>query len=65
MKNVINWKDRPVITLTEAVGVLGLSSSTIKRRIQTGQLKQVDRVNKKHMIQIFTKSISQYLQEAV
>ena len=61
---MISWKDRPVITLTEAVMVLGLSPSTIRRRIRTGQLKQVDRVNKKHMIQIFTKSISQYLQEA-
>ena len=64
MNYMISWKDRPVITLTEAVMVLGLSPSTIRRRIRTGQLKQVDRVNKKHMIQIFTKSISQYLQEA-
>ena len=64
MNYIISWEDRPVITLTEAVMVLGLSPSTIRRRIATGQLKQVDRTNKKEMIQIFTKSISQYLQEA-
>jgi len=64
MSYIISWEDRPVITLTEAVMVLGLSPSTIRRRIATGQLKQVDRTNKKEMIQIFTKSISQYLQEA-
>ena len=64
MNYIISWEDRPVITLTEAVMVLGLSPSTIRRRIRTGQLKQVERANKKEMIQIFTKSISQYLQEA-
>ena len=63
MNNVISWEDRPVITLTEAVMVLGLSPSTIKRRIATGQIKAVDRSNKKEMIQIFTKSIAKYLQE--
>ena len=64
MNYIISWEDRPVITLTEAVMVLGLSPSTIRRRIRTGQIKAVERVNKKEMIQIFTKSISQYLQEA-
>jgi len=64
MSYIISWEDRPVITLTEAVMVLGLSPSTIRRRIRTGQIKAVERVNKKEMIQIFTKSISQYLQEA-
>ena len=63
MNYIISWEDRPVITLTEAVMVLGLSPSTIKRRIATGQIKAVDRTNKKEMIQIFTKSISRYLQE--
>ena len=64
MNYMVSWEDRPVITLTEAVMVLGLSPSTIKRRIATGQIKAVERANKKEMIQIFTKSISQYLQEA-
>jgi len=64
MNYIISWEDRPVISLTEAVMVLGLSPSTIKRRIATGQIKAVERANKKEMIQIFTKSISQYLQEA-
>ena len=64
MNYIISWEDRPVITLTEAVMVLGLSPSTIRRRIRTGQIRAVERVNKKEMIQIFTKSISQYLQEA-
>jgi len=63
MNYIISWEDRPVISLTEAVMVLGLSPSTIKRRIATGQIKAVERANKKEMIQIFTKSIAQYLQE--
>jgi len=64
MNYIVSWEDRPVISLTEAVMVLGLSPSTIKRRIATGQIKAVERANKKEMIQIFTKSISKYLQEA-
>jgi len=53
--------DRPVITITEAVGVLGLSVSTIKRRIATGQIKAVDRGNLREKILIYTESIIKYL----
>ena len=53
--------DRPVITITEAVMVLGLSSSTIKRRIATGQIKAVERDNLKQKILIYTESIAKYL----
>ena len=53
--------DRPVITITEAVGILGLSTSTIKRRIATGQIKAVDRENLREKILISTESIIKYL----
>ena len=53
--------DRPVITITEAVGILGLSTSTIKRRIATGQIKAVDRENLREKILIYTDSIAKFL----
>ena len=58
---IYNLMDRPVITITEAVGVLGLSVSTIKRRIATGQIKAVDRENLREKILISTESIIKYL----
>ena len=41
---IYNLLDRPVVTLTEATMILGLSASTIKRRLQSGQLRQVKEV---------------------
>jgi len=58
---MVSWEDRPVISLTEAVMVLGLSPSTIKRRIATGQIKAVDRGNLREKILIYTESIIKYL----
>ena len=61
MNYMVSWEDRPVISLTEAVMVLGLSPSTIKRRIATGQIKAVDRGNLREKILIYTESIIKYL----
>ena len=63
MSNIIpRWQDRPVITMTEAVMVLGLSSATIKRRIKTGMIKAVKRDNLKHRILIYTDSLKKYIE---
>ena len=40
---IYNLMDRPVVTLTEATMILGLSASTIKRRLESGALKQVEK----------------------
>ena len=53
--------DRPVLTLTEATMVLGLSASTINRRIDTGQLKSVKRGSNLEKILIYTESVQKLL----
>ena len=58
---IVDWKNRPVITVTEAVMILGLSTQTIKRRIESRQLTSVHRDNKKQRILIHTDSILKYL----
>jgi len=63
MNYMVKWEDRPVITLTEAVMVLGLSPSTIKRRINTGQLKSVKRGSNLERILIYTASVQKMLKE--
>ena len=60
---LIKWEDRPVVSLTEATMITGLSASTIKRRNYTGQLSAVDRKNIKERILIQTKSLVKYLEE--
>jgi len=61
---IYNLMDRPVVTLTEATMILGLSASTIKRRLNSGQIKQVERGNMREKILIYTESIAKYLHEA-
>ena len=63
MSYIMRWQDRPVITLTEAVMILGLSSTTIKRRIATGVIKAVERENLKHRILIYTDSLAKFLEK--
>ena len=58
---IYNLLDRPVLTLTEATMVLGLSASTIKRRIKSGQLKSIKRGSNLEKILICTESIKSYL----
>ena len=60
---IYNLMDRPVVTLTEATMILGLSASTIKRRLMTGQIKAVDRDNLREKILIYTDSIAKFLEE--
>ena len=63
MKNTISWQDRPVVTLTEATMITGLSPTTLKRRIADGLLSAIERTNLKTRILIHTKSIAKYLQD--
>ena len=56
-----NLLNRPVLTLQEAVMVLGISSSTIKRRISEGILEIVERGNNRQKMLIKTDSIKKYL----
>ena len=60
---IYNLMDRPVLTLTEATMVLGLSASTIKRRINTGALKSVKRGSNLEKILIYTSSVQEMLKE--
>ena len=63
MNYMVNWEDRPVVTLTEATMITGLSPSTLKRRIATGQISAIERKNLKERILIFTSSIAKFLEE--
>ena len=53
--------DRPVVTLTEATMILGLSASTIKRKLDSGVLKSVKRNNLREKILIYTESLAKFL----
>ena len=64
MKMNIELASRPVLTITEAVMLLGLSSTTIKRRIASGQIKCVHRDNLKEKILIYTDSLTKYLERS-
>ena len=63
MAHMVSWEDRPVVTLTEATMITGLSPSTLKRRIGDGLLTAIERTNLKTRILIHTKSIAKYLQD--
>ena len=63
MNYMVNWKDRPVVTLTEATMITGLSANTLRRRIEMGEISAIERTNLKTRILIHTKSIAKYLQE--
>ena len=64
MNYMVDWKNRPVVTLTEATMITGLSPTTLKRRIGDGLLTAIERTNLKTRILIHTKSIAKYLKEA-
>ena len=64
MAHMVSREDRPVVTLTEATMITGLSPSTLKRRIGDGLLTAIERTNLKTRILIHTKSLAKYLQEA-
>ena len=64
MNYMVNWEDRPVVTLTEATMITGLSANTLRRRIERGEISAIERSNLKTRILIHTKSLIEYLQEA-
>ena len=61
MNYVVRWQDRPVVNLTEATMITGLSASTLKRRIATGQIDAIERKNIHERILIHTQSLAKYL----
>ena len=63
MKLTIDLMKRPVITCMEASMLLGISCSSIKRRIADGRIKALERDNMKEKILIYTDSLAKYLEE--
>ena len=62
MEFKINLLDKPTLTINEAVMVLNLSSQSVRRKVQEGSLKAVERYNHRDKIQIFTNSIIKYIE---
>ena len=62
MEFKINLLDKPTLTINEAVMVLNLSNQSVRRKVQEGSLKAVERLNHRDKIQIFTKSIINYIE---
>ena len=65
MKLTLNFSDRPVVTVTECSMLLGISASSIKRKIASGVLKTIARENLKQKILIRTSSLEKFLSEGV
>ena len=63
MKLTIDLNKRPVITVSEASMLLGLSATSIKRRISDGRIKALERINLHEKILIYTDSIRKFLEE--
>ena len=63
MKMTIDLGKRPVITVVEASMLLGISCSSIKRRIADGRIKALERDNLKEKILIYTSSLAKFLEE--
>ena len=63
MKLTIDLMKRPVITCMEASMLLGISCSSIKRRIADGRIKALERDNLNEKILIYTYSLAKYLKE--
>ncbi|RMZ49273.1 hypothetical protein EB821_03265 [Candidatus Marinimicrobia bacterium PRS2] len=62
MEFKINLLDKPTLTINEAVMVLNLSSQSVRAKVREGSLKAVQRYNQRDKIQIFTKSIINYIE---
>ena len=62
MEYKINLLDKPTLTINEAVMVLNLSSQSVRKKVREGSLKAVQRLNQRDKIQIFTKSIINYIE---
>ena len=62
MKLTVDLGVRPTITVAEASNLLGLSPTSIKRRISDGRYKIVHRDNLREKILIYTDSIKKFLE---
>ena len=62
MNIMMNYLDKPTITVRDASWCLSLSVSTIKRKIDAGVLKCVKRDNLREKILIYTDSLAKYLE---
>ena len=62
MEFKIKLLDKPTLTINEAVMVLNLSSQSVRAKVREGSLKAVERLNQRDKIQIFTKSIINYIE---
>ena len=58
----MNYMDKPTITVKDASWVLSLSTSTVKRKIDSGVLKCVKRHNIREKILIYTDSLAKFLE---
>ena len=63
MKLTIDLGKRPCISVMEASQLLGLSQTSIKRRIADGRLKALDRDNMHKKSLIYTHSIIKFLEK--
>ena len=63
MKLTIDLGKRPCISVMEASMLLGLSQTSIKRRIEDGRLKTLERDNLHKKILIYTESIIKFLED--
>ena len=64
MNIVMNYMDKPTITVRDASWILSLSTSTVKRKINQGVLKCVKRDNHREKILIYTDSLVKYLERS-
>ena len=62
MKIMMNVMDKPCVTISEASWILSLSPSTIKRKINSGVIKCVERDNIREKILIYTDSLAKFLE---
>lgn len=60
---ILNLMNKPVVSITEAMQILGLSKSTILRRLNNGELKQIHRDKLRHKVLIYTDSLKKHLRE--
>jgi hypothetical protein len=56
--------DKPCVTISEASWILSLSPSTIKRKINSGVIKCVERDNLREKILIYTDSLAKFLEKS-
>ncbi len=64
MKIMMNVMDKPCVTISEASWILSLSPSTIKRKINSGVIKCVERDNLREKILIYTDSLAKFLEKS-